>query len=96
MALRKKALENTLGKGENDVNQHFLLFPQCFLPNQGEKSSFQQHLFCRLQILSILTALKFCCFVKSLKALPYSLCITELQTESKLGQRGCQSREKEV
>ena len=22
--------ENTMGKGENAVNQHFLLFPQCF------------------------------------------------------------------
>ena len=32
--LRKKALENTVGKGENAGNQHFLLFPQCFLPYQ--------------------------------------------------------------
>ena len=23
-------LENTMGKGENAENQHFLLFPQCF------------------------------------------------------------------
>ena len=28
----KKLFENTLGKGENAGNQHFLLFPQCFLP----------------------------------------------------------------
>ena len=27
----KQALENTMGKGENSGNQHFLLFPQCFL-----------------------------------------------------------------
>ena len=27
----KKAVENTAGKGENAGNQHFLLFPQCFL-----------------------------------------------------------------
>ena len=28
----KEALENTVGKGENAGNQHFLLFLQCFLP----------------------------------------------------------------
>ena len=38
--LRKKALENTVGKGENAGNQHFLLFPQCFKLYHGEKSSF--------------------------------------------------------
>ena len=25
-------VENIVGKGENAGNQHFLLFPQCFLP----------------------------------------------------------------
>ena len=29
--LRKEAFENILGKGENAGNQHFLLFPKCFL-----------------------------------------------------------------
>ena len=30
-------VENTVGKGENAGNQHFLLFPQCFpkLPSLG-------------------------------------------------------------
>ena len=30
-------VENTAGKGENAVYQHFLLFPQCFqgVPPQG-------------------------------------------------------------
>ena len=28
----KKAFENLVGSGENAGNQHFLLFPQCFLP----------------------------------------------------------------
>ena len=28
--MRKKTFENIVGKGENAVNQHFLLFPQCF------------------------------------------------------------------
>ena len=27
--------KNTVGKGENAGNQHFLLFPQCFLPYQS-------------------------------------------------------------
>ena len=30
--LKKKAFENIVGKGENAGDQHFLLFPQCFLP----------------------------------------------------------------
>ena len=30
--LEQKTLENIVGKGENASNQHFLLFPQCFLP----------------------------------------------------------------
>ena len=29
--LKKDALENTVGKEENAGDQHFLLFPQCFL-----------------------------------------------------------------
>ena len=38
--LKEKALENTVRKGENAGTQHFLLFPQSFLLNQREKSSF--------------------------------------------------------
>ena len=30
--LYKKPFEKIVGKGENAGNQHFLLFPQCFLP----------------------------------------------------------------
>ena len=37
--LREKNLENIVGKGENAGNQHFLLFPQCFLPDKRQKSS---------------------------------------------------------
>ena len=29
-------VENIVGKGENAGYQHFLLFPQCFLPYQTE------------------------------------------------------------
>ena len=32
MTLEEKAFENIVGKGENAGNQHFLLFPQYFLP----------------------------------------------------------------
>ena len=31
-ALGKKPFKNIVGKGENAGDQHFLLFPQCFLP----------------------------------------------------------------
>ena len=34
MTLGRKPFENIVEKGENAVNQHLLLFPQCFLPNQ--------------------------------------------------------------
>ena len=30
--LKKKAVENVVGKGEKAGSQHFLLFPKCFLP----------------------------------------------------------------
>ena len=31
----KKTFKNIVGKGENAGDQHFLLFPQCFLPYGG-------------------------------------------------------------
>ena len=40
MTLKKESFKNNVGKGENARNQHFLLFPQCFLLYQREKSSF--------------------------------------------------------
>ena len=51
----KKPFENIVGKGENAGNQHFLLFPQCFLPFTKQISKFQSRLFCRLHMLSILS-----------------------------------------
>ena len=42
-------LKNTVGKRENAGNQHFLLFPQCFLLYQRGISSFGLPLICRLQ-----------------------------------------------
>ena len=35
----KKPFENIVGKGENAGNQHFLLFPQCFLSYYCLKST---------------------------------------------------------
>ena len=41
MTLKKKALENTVRKGENNAgNQHFLRFPQYFLLFHREKWSY--------------------------------------------------------
>ena len=68
--LKKKALENIVGKGVNAGNQHFLLFPQCFLPFPKLISIFATQLFCRLQMLSIWTSQKICHLVKSLSIFP--------------------------
>ena len=57
MALMKKSFENMVGKGENAGLQHSLLFPQYFLPFEGQNYS--------LWILSIWSSLMFCCLVKS-------------------------------
>ena len=53
MTLRKKAFESIVGKGENAGNQHFLLFPQCFLPASKRIFIFGLYLFCCLRMLSI-------------------------------------------
>ena len=63
--LWKQPFENIVGKGENAGNQHFLLFPQCFLPFPKQISILHSHLFCCLQMLSIWSSLKFCSLVKS-------------------------------
>ena len=41
----KKPFEKIVGKGENPGNQHFLLFPQCFLLYLRHTSVFQSHSF---------------------------------------------------
>ena len=61
----KKAFENIVGKGENAGNQHFLIFPQYFLPFSKQVLICQSNLFFHLQILSIWTILKCCHLVKS-------------------------------
>ena len=60
----EKPFENIVGKGENAGKQHFLLFPQCFLPFTKQISISQSPLFCRLHMLSSWTSLKFCRLVK--------------------------------
>ena len=52
------------GKGENAGNQHFLLFPSCFILYQNEKFSFEQLFFCRLQMLSVWSNPNSCRFLK--------------------------------
>ena len=42
-----------------------MLIPQCFLPNQEQKSSFELHLKCCLQMLLDWTGLKFCRLVNT-------------------------------
>ena len=37
MTLRKKLIENIVGKVENAGDKHFLLFPQFFQPYQSQK-----------------------------------------------------------
>ena len=58
--MKKKTFENIVGKEENAGNQHFLLFPSCFLHYQRQKSANDLHLNFHLQLLSILICLKFC------------------------------------
>ena len=48
MTLGKRAFENIVGKGENAGNQHFLIFPQFFLPFPKQISSFESYLICHL------------------------------------------------
>ena len=33
---KRSLKKNIVGKGENAVKQHFLLFPQCFLLHEGQ------------------------------------------------------------
>ena len=52
-----------VSKGANIGDQHFLLFPQCFLHKKRQKLSFELHSFCRMQMSSIWSSKKFCCMV---------------------------------
>ena len=54
-----KPFENIVGKEENAGNQHFLLFPQCFLLHHRYKYHFCC-LICHLHMLSIWSRPKFC------------------------------------
>ena len=63
--MRKRPFENVVGKGENAGNQHFLLFQHVSYPSHIKFQFFNSQLFCHLEILSILTSLKFCHSVKS-------------------------------
>ena len=49
--LRERLFENIVRKEENAGNQHFLLFPQCFLLFTKQITTYESHYFCRLQTL---------------------------------------------
>ena len=53
LTLSRKHFKNIMGLGENAGYKHFLLYSPCFLPFPKQISSFQSHLFCRLQMFSI-------------------------------------------
>ena len=57
---KEEAFRKYSRKGENAGNQHFLLFPQCFLPFPKQSSISDSHLNCQLQMLSIWRGLKIC------------------------------------
>ena len=50
-SLRKYPFENIVEKGENAGNQHFLLFPQCFLPFPEKIYFFFSQIYFCLQML---------------------------------------------
>ena len=56
----KEEFSQHYGKGENADNQHFLLFPQCFLFCQRKIAPFEPPFNFRLQMVSIWTSLKYC------------------------------------
>ena len=62
---KSKVFENILGKGENAGNQHFLLFPQCFLlfPHKSKFLSHNYFVFCKCFELGL--GLKFFRLVKN-------------------------------
>ena len=51
--LQYKSFENIEGKGEIARHEHFLLFPQCFLPVWGGFCHFHQIWNCRLQTIPV-------------------------------------------
>ena len=58
---RTASFEKIVGKGENDGNQHFLLFSQCF---PLKMQSFETHFKYRPRMLSLWARVQFCRLVK--------------------------------
>ena len=73
MTLEKKPFENIVGKGENAGDQHFLLFPECFLTIPQRISVYKLHLFCRLHMLYIWYILSFGKGLKTIYSHFYSI-----------------------
>ena len=47
----KIMFQNIVGNGENAGNQHFPLFPQCFLPCRKRILPCKPHLHCHVEML---------------------------------------------
>ena len=60
----KKGFKNIVEKGKSAGNQHFVLFPHCFLSFHAQITIFELRLICRLQMLWIWNSLKFCRLVQ--------------------------------
>ena len=54
MTLKKEFLKTIVRKGENAGNQHFLHFPQCFLPFPNQ-ISISSHIYFKLDKTKILS-----------------------------------------
>ena len=63
ITLKKRPFENIVGIGENTGNQHFLLFPECFLPFLKHITMLQSNILWPLQMLWTWTSLKYCFLV---------------------------------
>ena len=68
----KKTFENIVRKGENAGNQHFLLFPQCFLPFPKQGLLFYSNFFMSSANAFNLDQSKVLSFGKELTSFPFS------------------------
>ena len=70
-AEKKALILETCGKRRNAQYQHFLLFPQCFLPYQRQKSPFELPMITCLKMILIWSKPFFFFFLAWLTLLPH-------------------------
>ena len=71
--LRKQPFENTVGRGGNPANQHFLLFPTIFSTFPRVNLSFWVKLNLSSANAYILDSPKICSLAKSIRSIPQQL-----------------------